>query len=699
MTAEYINRGNGMPVEPRFVPPETLGSWSRVRWIRDGSMASLWLYSKSVAGRGLESAVKVIAIDHPDTKRALENEAQKLLDISSSDEHIVTLYDVQELDGNGRIALFTEYVPGETTLRDIIRNYSVSQLPVGAVTEVLRGILKGMAHAHGYGIMHHDLWPSNVMVRQPNGGDGLDYGALRHGDVRIIDFGIARSLEDESTFTARDVRHLYVAPELFMAGERGTYNDVYCIGLILYEMLAGEKPNPDMKARNTPSTSEGFFRAIHRRALDFCESGGAPASFRLILPRSLEFDPKDRYRDASEMLEAFEGGAETWKPRALPQGVASPAIKCDVFAGGFAGKAAMVWKNGAVHWCLTNGEEEARVQVLFVSGGDVYAGGCDGKVATVWKNGRVHFRLTKGKAEARVHGIFVAGDDVYAVGYEKNQRGKAVAMTWKNGRVQWRLTDGGCIAEALCLFVSGDDVFTGGYVGKVAVVWKNGAIHWRLTKGGSNARVQALFVYGGDVYAGGWENGPSGNGIATVWRNGGLHHRLTNGDCEAKATSIFVAGDDVFAGGREDNAQGEMVATVWKNGRVLHRLASGGSDTRVFALSVFGDDVYAGGVEYNPHGKTAAIVWKNGCAHWRMTGGGNSASANSLFVVCPDAPKKQSGFGDVGHQTQDGAEGENAAGHEDKTASAHSPETVAEATMPRALGLFGLIWAKIKYWF
>jgi len=672
-------------------------------------MASLWLYSKSVAGRELESAVKVIAIDHPETKRALENEAHKLLDISSSDEHIVTLYDVQELDSDGRIALFTEYVPGETTLRDIIRKHPVSPLSEGAVTEVLRGILKGMAHAHRHGIMHHDLWPSNVMVRPSKGSEGLDYAALRHGDIRIIDFGIARSHEDESTFTARDVRHLYVAPELFIAGERGSYNDVYCIGLILYEMLTGEKPNSDMKGRNAPSTSEGFFRAIYRRALDYCESGAALAAFSLVLPRSLEFDPKDRYKDASEMLEAFEGGVAKAETKTiavltpekvaggLPQGV-PPVVRRDVYAGGCADKAAVVWKNGIVHWRLSNGERNARVQALFVSGGDVYAGGCDGRVATVWKNGRVHLRLTSGKYESRVHSLFVAGDDVYAVGYEKNQRGKAVAMAWKNGRVHWHLSDGGRIAEALSLFVSGGDVFAGGYEGKVAVVWKNGIVHWRLTDGNSNARIQALFLSGDDVYAGGWENGLAGNGIATIWRNGALYQRLSNGDYEAKATSIFVSGNDVYAGGREDNAQGEMVATVWKNGHVFQRLAGAGSDSRVFALFVFGNDVYAGGIECNPQGRTVATVWENACAHRRMMGGGNNTAVNALFVLRPSVPKKSSGFKNGGIWTQDGVEGKSAIEHEDEAVSAHVPETVVKTAMPGAFGLCRLVWAKIKHW-
>jgi len=700
-----------MPAEPRFVPPERLGSWSRVRWIKDGSMASLWLYSKSVAGRKLESAVKVIAIDHPETRRALENEVHKLLEISSSDEHIVTLYDVQELDGDGRIALFTEYVPGETTLRDIIRNHAVSPMPESAVAEVLRGILKGMAHAHRHGIMHHDLWPSNVMVRPPKGSDGLDYGALMHSDIRLIDFGIARSHEDESTFTAQDIRHLYVAPELFLVGERGTYNDVYCIGLILYELLTGEKPNSDMRERNKLSTSEGFFRAIYLRVRNFCESGAAMAAFRLVLPRSLEFDPKDRYKDASEMLEAFEGGAA--KPGSktvavqaseraatdLWQGTEPPVIQYDVYAGGCTGKTAVVWKNGSVHWHLTNGSHDANVLSLFAFGSDLYAGGCDGKVATVWKNGRVHSRLTSGKFEARVHSLFVAGKDVYAVGYEKNQRGKAVAMAWKNGRVQWHLTDGGRIAEALSIFVSEGNVFAAGYDGKVAVVWKNGIVHWQLTDGDRNARVQALFVSDGVVYTGGWENGLAGNGIATVWRNGGLYHRLTNGDYEAKATSLFVSGNDVYAGGREDNAQGEMVATVWKNGCVFHRLASDGYDARVFALFVLGNDVYTGGIECNPQGRRVATVWRNGYAHWRMTGGGDNTVVNSLFAMRSSAPENPKGLWNGGIQTQDGAKWGSTVNYEHKATLKQAHETAEKTAKPRVLELCSSIWAKIKQWF
>jgi tRNA A-37 threonylcarbamoyl transferase component Bud32 len=716
-----------MSTESQFVPPERLESWTRVRKIRDGSMASVWLYSKRTLGMGMESAVKIMKIDHPETRKALENEARKLLDISGSDEHIVTLYEVQEFGEGGNIALFTEYVPGENTLKNVMGNHP-GPLPEGAAGEILWGVLKGMAHAHRHGIMHHDLWPSNVMIRPPKGSDALDFGRLEHGDVRIIDFGIARSLEDESTFTAKDRLHLYVAPELFMSGARGLFNDVYCIGLILYEMLNGrgskEERDRYRRERDDPSTTERFFRGIYERSLLYCNGGAAPKAFREVLLRSLAYSVKDRYKDASEMLAAFERATrpeavaaddrahEAASPAAGPGGVwdnqAPPSeTECDVYAGGSIVSGvgiATVWKNGQPRWRrwrLTQGDRDADVRDIVLSGGEVYAGGCDGRAAVVWKNGLVHSRLTDGKLKARVNALCVLWNgDVYAGGYEMRVGSKKLyPLVWINGRPalrwSWNLISDYSGGEVLSLYASGQDVYAGGYSGKAAVVWKNGKVFFCLTDGERNARVQSLFISYGNLYAGGWENDRTGKCLATVWKNGRLLHRLTKGDREALVTSIFVYDGDVYAGGREDSAQGRMVATVWKNGGVLYRLSDGGTDARVFTLFVFGGDVYAGGAEYDARGCSRGVVWKNGRAVWRTSGGSN-AVVNAIFVRHPDPPEVPGTFGGGGTVAQSGGtEAQGAMGPDIKTITAQTPETVSEATKPRVSWLRRL-WSR---WF
>jgi hypothetical protein len=77
----------------------------------------------------------------------------------------------------------------------------------------------------------------------------------------------------------------------------------------------------------------------------------------------------------------------------------------------------------------------------------VYVGGIENnpqgkEVATVWKNGSLLYRLTNGNLNASVCSLYVSGGDVYAAGYELNPQGKYVATVWKNGAVLYRLDNG-----------------------------------------------------------------------------------------------------------------------------------------------------------------------------------------------------------------------------------------------------------------
>jgi len=257
---------------------------------------------------------------------------------------------------------------------------------------------------------------------------------------------------------------------------------------------------------------------------------------------------------------------------------------------------ATVWKNGSVHWRLTDGNNNARVNSIIVSGGDVYTAGYEGdaqrkRIATVWKNGSVYWRLTDGNNDALAHSIFISGDDVYTAGYEGKAKGNQVATVWKNGSVYWRLTDGNNLASANSIFISGDDVYAAGYEGKakgnqVATVWKNGRVHWRLTDGNNLASAYSIFVSGGDVYAAGYENYDKDNSITIVWKNGSVHWRLTDRKTIATVQSIFVSDGDVYVAGWENNANDTGIAMVWKNGKVHWRLTDGNYSARVNSIFV-----------------------------------------------------------------------------------------------------------------
>jgi len=144
---------------------------------------------------------------------------------SLSHPNVVTVHDYFEADGTPCIAM--EYLPSGS-LRPRIGGLSLAQ-----VIGTLAGILGGLTHAHGHGIVHRDLKPENVLVT----GDG---------DVKIADFGIAKALDSmETTLTVTGTTigtPIYMAPEQARAGDVGPWTDLYSLGVMAFELVAGRPP-------------------------------------------------------------------------------------------------------------------------------------------------------------------------------------------------------------------------------------------------------------------------------------------------------------------------------------------------------------------------------------------------------------------------------------------------------------------------
>jgi TolB-like protein/Flp pilus assembly protein TadD len=121
-----------------------------------------------------------------------------------------------------------EYVPGED-LKSFIRR--VGQIPVGKTIAIAKQICEGLSEAHGIGIVHRDLKPPNIMI------DKL-------GNARILDFGIARSIETKKITGAGVMIGTpeYMSPEQVEGKETDQRSDIYALGVILYEMLTGRLP-------------------------------------------------------------------------------------------------------------------------------------------------------------------------------------------------------------------------------------------------------------------------------------------------------------------------------------------------------------------------------------------------------------------------------------------------------------------------
>ena len=295
----------------------------------------------------------------------------------------------------------------------------------------------------------------------------------------------------------------------------------------------------------------------------------------------------------------------------------------EVYIGGYdndgANSIAQIWEEDGTKHNLTNGNNPARVNDVFVDNGDVYAAGYE-RIGTkyrakVWKNG-IATNLTNGTEHARAHTVFVSGNDVYVAGYEENGT-NLVAKLWKNGNVQ-NLTDGSKNAEAKSVFVSNGDVYVvgieydysvdGNNVNSVIKIWKNGTPQ-NLTNGVNYVDAESVFVYNEDVYVSGREHNGT-NHIAKLWKNGNAQN-LTDGSNNASAESVFVWNDDVYVAGF-DGSQPRF----WFNGVSEPLLYDTNLDGgRAYSIYVSGSYIYVAGTLRESNGSDVcnyAALWKNG---------------------------------------------------------------------------------------
>jgi serine/threonine-protein kinase len=197
----------------RYRPLRPLGS---------GGSGSVWVARDE--RNGLDVALKIVPREGKSHTRA-EREASAAARLRHP--HCLRAYAFAGDSRNVYIAY--EYVPGRT-LRDRLR---AGELNDAAVVEVAAQILDGLGHAHRHGIVHRDVKPTNVLVA-----DG------REICVKLLDFGLAQFAEAETLTAAGDVPGTlaYISPERLAGQEASFAADVWAVGVLLWEALAGYHP-------------------------------------------------------------------------------------------------------------------------------------------------------------------------------------------------------------------------------------------------------------------------------------------------------------------------------------------------------------------------------------------------------------------------------------------------------------------------
>jgi len=238
-----------------------IGRYRPLRPLGSGGMGQVWLARDESSG--LDVALKVVGREGRAAERA-EREAraaaalrhprcQRIYALARDSAHVYIVY---------------EYVPGRT-MRQALRAGEVDDR---AAIEVAAQVLDALAHAHGRGIVHRDVKPSNVLIAESNGAGVHQHHSI---DVRLLDFGLAQMAEFDTLTSVGDVPGTlaYVSPERLLGQAATSAADVWAVGVMLWEALAGEHP-----------FWVGGFAETSRRI----QEGAPPLSHRRPdLPRSL----------------------------------------------------------------------------------------------------------------------------------------------------------------------------------------------------------------------------------------------------------------------------------------------------------------------------------------------------------------------------------------------------------------------------
>jgi serine/threonine protein kinase len=199
---------------------------------------------------------------------------------------IVTVYDVDEDAATGESFIAMEYVPGQSLAALQQGEGGIEPERAYAIVEAVSDALRV---AHEAGIVHRDIKPANIMVREPD------------GVVKIADFGIARVTTSELTQEGTSLGSpAYMSPEQVRGAEVDGRSDLFALGVILYELLCGERPF------NGDDPTALAYAVVHETPVPVTRRvAGLPAGLDRFFDRALAKDPAGRFSDAAVFKQAL----------------------------------------------------------------------------------------------------------------------------------------------------------------------------------------------------------------------------------------------------------------------------------------------------------------------------------------------------------------------------------------------------------
>ncbi|MBI5840832.1 MAG: protein kinase [Chloroflexi bacterium] len=274
----------------------TLGKVQVEELIARGGMAEVYLGEHTTLGRKV--AVKIMRghVDQdPDTVARFQREAHVVASLRHP--NIVQMYDYEVADGQP--CLVMEYVPGPTLSTYLKALHKRGEkLPLATVTHLLKLLAGALDYAHSRHIVHRDIKPANVLLRSASG--MIDINKPLPADVEPIltDFGLVRLLDSSIQTSTGTVSGTptYMSPEQARGDKVGPYTDIYALGVVLYEMLAG----------TVPFEADSTFGVLMKHLNDPPPPiFGISSDLQAVIDRALAKEPELRYPTATEFADEF----------------------------------------------------------------------------------------------------------------------------------------------------------------------------------------------------------------------------------------------------------------------------------------------------------------------------------------------------------------------------------------------------------
>ena len=262
--------------------PKTISRYRVGRLIGAGGMGEVYLAEDETLNRKV--ALKILPVRFTqDEERVRRFQREARAASALNHPNIITIHEIGHSDSVHYIA--TEYIEGETLRERMARQ----KLNIAEVLDVANGVASALAAAHDAGIIHREIKPDNIMLRPD-------------GYVKVLDFGLAKLADPESALNDSSSGAvmgtlLYISPEQARGLQPDARSDLYALGAVMYEMIAGRPP---VRGENFIDIAFAIVNETPKPPSHYVS--GVPPELDNIILKLLEKDRANRHASARQLL-------------------------------------------------------------------------------------------------------------------------------------------------------------------------------------------------------------------------------------------------------------------------------------------------------------------------------------------------------------------------------------------------------------